>query len=205
VTGNSTTSSENHLGQKLIWIDRPLRDNRILKELYLEIDTPAHGGQQHLLYTIHPRQTPTTMRPYCDVLCNYGDHNALIEQGNHFDTMEAAVAWCEAHATLHLPAAPIPPSNGKPTPQPFAAPVSSDDRVGGPVVHPAHYNAGKFEVIDVLEDWKVGPHEFNVIKYIARAKHKGSELQDLKKAKWYLDRRIKQLEIELAAQKLVAK
>lgn len=63
------------------------------------------------------------------------------------------------------------------------------------VNHPAHYNAGKIEVIDALEDWKLGFHEGNVVKYIARAKHKGRELEDLKKARWYLDRRIQQMEI----------
>lgn len=60
--------------------------------------------------------------------------------------------------------------------------------------HPAHYNAGAIEVIDALEDWKLGFHEGNVVKYIARAKHKGRELEDLKKARWYLDRRIQQME-----------
>ena len=33
------------------------------------------------------------------------------------------------------------------------------------VDHPKHYNAGKYEVIDVLEDWKLGFHLGNVIKY----------------------------------------
>lgn len=59
------------------------------------------------------------------------------------------------------------------------------------VEHPKHYNAGKIEVIDVIEDWSLGFHEGNVVKYIARAKHKGSELEDLQKAVWYLNRLIK--------------
>lgn len=62
------------------------------------------------------------------------------------------------------------------------------------VNHPAHYNAGKFEVIDVIEDWQLGFHLGNTVKYIARAKHKGSELEDLRKAAWYLNRKIKTLE-----------
>ena len=64
------------------------------------------------------------------------------------------------------------------------------------VNHPSHYNTGKIEVIDAIEDWRLGFHEGNVVKYIARAKHKRHELEDLKKAKWYLDRRIAQLELE---------
>jgi len=63
------------------------------------------------------------------------------------------------------------------------------------VVHPAHYTFGRFEVIDVLEDWfPKDPLLFNVGKYIARAAHKGRELEDLKKARFYLERRIAGLE-----------
>lgn len=54
--------------------------------------------------------------------------------------------------------------------------------------HPAHYTASSHEPIDVIEAWGLGFHLGNVVKYIARAKHKGNELQDLKKARWYLDR-----------------
>jgi len=60
--------------------------------------------------------------------------------------------------------------------------------------HPKHYNAGKFEVIDVIDDWKLGFALGNTVKYIARAAHKGSELEDLKKAAWYLNHRIEELE-----------
>jgi len=60
-----------------------------------------------------------------------------------------------------------------------------------PVNHPAHYTFGKFEVIDVLEDFfPTDPLLWQVGKYIARAGRKGSALQDLKKAAWYLQRRI---------------
>jgi len=62
------------------------------------------------------------------------------------------------------------------------------------VDHPPHYTAGRFEVIDVIEDWGLGFHLGNATKYIARARHKGRELEDLRKARWYLDREIKRLE-----------
>ena len=52
------------------------------------------------------------------------------------------------------------------------------------------YNKGKFEVIDVIEDWDLGFHLGNVIKYIARHKHKGTPLKDLEKANYYLKRKI---------------
>jgi len=55
---------------------------------------------------------------------------------------------------------------------------------------PPHYTAGKIEVIDFLEDQKLDLHLGSVVKYICRAPHKGSFLSDLKKAQWYLNRRI---------------
>ena len=64
------------------------------------------------------------------------------------------------------------------------------------VNHPKHYNHGKFEVIDVIEDWEVDFHIGNVIKYVSRAgrKNDDTEIQDLKKALWYLQRKIDILE-----------
>lgn len=56
---------------------------------------------------------------------------------------------------------------------------------------PKHYNQGKIEPIEVIEDWELGYHLGNVIKYIARAKYKGQYKQDLEKAKWYIERELK--------------
>ena len=57
------------------------------------------------------------------------------------------------------------------------------------VNHPSHYNQG-IEVIDFIESHNMDFNTGNVIKYVARAKHKGKYLEDLKKARWYLDRLI---------------
>ena len=62
------------------------------------------------------------------------------------------------------------------------------------VNHPPHYNQGKIEVIDAIEDWGLDFNAGNVVKYVARHKHKAEPLEDLKKARWYLDRIIKGLE-----------
>jgi hypothetical protein len=62
------------------------------------------------------------------------------------------------------------------------------------VSHPPHYTFGKYEVIDVIEDWGLDFHLGNVIKYVARAGRKGDPKEDLLKAKWYLERAIKQME-----------
>lgn len=69
--------------------------------------------------------------------------------------------------------------------------MNNDD----PVIHPAHYTFSKYEVIDVLEEWfENDPLLWQVGKYIARATHKGRELEDLKKAFFYLGRKIQKLE-----------
>lgn len=72
----------------------------------------------------------------------------------------------------------------------YPAPVTNDN-----VNHPAHYTAGKIETIDFIEgkgfNYRIG----NVIKYVSRHDKKYSDpekqLEDLKKAAWYLEREIK--------------
>lgn len=62
-----------------------------------------------------------------------------------------------------------------------------------PVSHPSHYTAGKIECIDAIESAVAGLYgqeafcTGNAIKYLWRWKLKGGA-QDLKKAKWYIDR-----------------
>jgi hypothetical protein len=68
-----------------------------------------------------------------------------------------------------------------------------------PVNHPSYYTEGhRIEVIDFLEDWMLPFHLANCIKYICRAgkKDPSKELEDLKKAAWYLNRYIGLLEEE---------
>lgn len=58
------------------------------------------------------------------------------------------------------------------------------------VVHPKHYNTGRIEVIEAIEAWGLGFCLGNAVKYIARADHKGKPVEDLEKAKWYIEREI---------------
>jgi hypothetical protein len=68
------------------------------------------------------------------------------------------------------------------------------------VNHPHHYGGEEnpYEVIKVCEAWGLNhdAYLFNVVKYVARAgvKDQTKELEDLKKAAFYLDRKIKNLE-----------
>jgi hypothetical protein len=64
------------------------------------------------------------------------------------------------------------------------------------VDHPEHYGGADnpYEAIKIIEALKLGFHLGNAFKYIARAGKKGDELTDLRKAAWYLQRKIEQLE-----------
>jgi len=59
-----------------------------------------------------------------------------------------------------------------------------------PVNHPSHYKVGGIETIDFIEAKKLNYNLGNVVKYLTRADHKGNRLQDLRKAQWYLEREI---------------
>jgi hypothetical protein len=77
---------------------------------------------------------------------------------------------------------------------PCETPKPSDHNT---IEHPSHYRQGKYECIDVIEDWKLSFHLGNCLKYLCRAEHKGKEIEDLKKARWYLDRQIALKEKEM--------
>lgn len=68
------------------------------------------------------------------------------------------------------------------------------------VNHPPHYkSATGLESIDVIEAFNLNFRLGNVVKYILRADRKGARLQDLKKAAWYLQREIANMEKYSAA------
>lgn len=68
------------------------------------------------------------------------------------------------------------------------------------VNHPEHYGGqdNPYEAIKVIEAWEMNFNLGNTIKYISRAgkKEKGKIIQDLEKAKWYLEREINNLKKE---------
>lgn len=75
-------------------------------------------------------------------------------------------------------------------------PEESPEKAEDVVNHPKHYTDGKIEVIDFIEDKKLGFCLGNAVKYISRAGKKDptKEVEDLKKAAWYVDRRIQEIE-----------
>lgn len=67
------------------------------------------------------------------------------------------------------------------------------------VNHPQHYGGADnpYEAIKVVEAWDLGFCLGNTVKYISRAGKKTPDvLEDLRKAKWYLDREIQKLEAQ---------
>lgn len=68
--------------------------------------------------------------------------------------------------------------------------VKPEEPKSDPVNHPEHYKVGGVETIDFIEAKALSYHLGNAVKYITRADHKGNRLQDLQKAKWYIDRAI---------------
>jgi hypothetical protein len=71
-------------------------------------------------------------------------------------------------------------------------------RINDEVNSPSHYTNGRIEVIEFIEDKKLGFHLGNAVKYIVRAGHKdpSKHVQDLQKARWYLDREITRIQEE---------
>lgn len=67
------------------------------------------------------------------------------------------------------------------------------------VNHPKHYGGkdNPYEVIKVIDAWKLNFNLGNAVKYIARAEYKGDVLEDLKKASWYLQHEIEKLEADI--------
>lgn len=73
------------------------------------------------------------------------------------------------------------------------------------VIHPSHYNKGGIECIEAIKasmskEAFLGGLKFNVMKYVWRYESKEKPIEDLKKAQFYLDRLIKELETNCGLQ-----
>ena len=61
-----------------------------------------------------------------------------------------------------------------------------------PINKPRHYNQGGIEVFDFIKSNNFNYAQGNVVKYVSRYRHKGTPVQDLLKAKWYLNKLIEE-------------
>jgi hypothetical protein len=111
------------------------------------------------------------MCPFC------GDHGPEVPLSCHYwsaaCTCQHYIKYVGPHTELRLPQ---------------SAPKEQ-------VNHPAHYGGADnpYETIKVIEAWGLGFCLGNAVKYISRAGKKDNMIQDLRKAKWYLDHEIARL------------
>lgn len=83
--------------------------------------------------------------------------------------------------------------------------MDSEHEKNNAVRHPAHYTTGRIEVIDFIQDKELDFALGNVVKYVVRAGHKQQEgmtkrekqIEDLKKARQYLEFEIRYLNAEV--------
>ena len=61
-----------------------------------------------------------------------------------------------------------------------------------PINKPRHYNQGGIEVFDFIKSNNFNYAQGNVVKYVSRYRHKGTPVQDLLKARWYLNKLIEE-------------
>lgn len=71
--------------------------------------------------------------------------------------------------------------------------VAIEDVAVDMVNHPPHYKKGGIETIDFIEAKELNYNLGNVVKYVTRSGLKGTRIEDLKKAVWYLNREVESL------------
>ena len=103
------------------------------------------------------------------------------------------VTWCDSKDYADAPQPGASPGEALRRLQAF--PRDKVETPDDPVQHPAHYTTGKIECIDYIEDKELGFHLGNAVKYITRAGRKdpAKTIEDLEKAVWYIQRKIKLL------------
>lgn len=73
----------------------------------------------------------------------------------------------------------------------------ADNQGDTAVEEPPHYVAGReYEPVKVIRDWGLNFNLGNVVKYVSRAGRKGDALEDLRKARQYLDFEIEAIQQE---------
>lgn len=121
-----------------------------------------------------PIDTPKSVKSFAEL-------NKLITHTHSIVPTEIAKEWQPPVGVL------VETSEGvKGVPQ--TVPVVHDPK--DMVNHPSHYKIGGIETIDFIEAKKLDYNLGNAVKYISRADHKGNRVEDLKKARWYIDRAI---------------
>ena len=144
----------------------------------------------HLMYIDPPSEALSEMQTQCGLAVDFvlmrviGCDDKPLDSSNVWPTVKHAQSMLGSKVASDF------------CPDCMAVVDEADPPDDDPVNHPAHYNAGNIEVIDAIEAWGLGFRDGNTVKYVARARHKGKRVEDLKKARWYLDREIALLEAD---------
>ena len=133
-------------------------------------------------FTTHPNAKPADVAAKFDVNPTYV--YVIRSKMKKAEPKPKKEDWVLTHAMVNTKSGEVlhnkPANNVSPAPAPAADMVN----------HPPHYKTGGIETIDFIEAKGLNYHLGNVIKYVTRADHKGERLENLRKAKWYLEREI---------------
>jgi hypothetical protein len=117
-------------------------------------------------------------------------------RGNWDETYQWLLEWCDGKENVVPPFVVYSDSRRSYIPADMfmrtpAVPAQTTEKIN----HPSHYNKGKIEVIDFIEDQQMNFNLGNAVKYISRAgaKDPTTTIEDLKKAAWYVNREIQRL------------
>lgn len=138
-----------------------LSQNRKVKDIAAEV-----GCTRAYVYYIKAKEFPELTRTYK----TKSGRNLKRTKGGKAKTSKPAFTLIDS-GTLATWASPPPPADV--------------------VNHPAHYTAGGIETYDYIVAKGLSYELGNVVKYVSRADHKGNKLEDLQKARWYLDAAIR--------------
>jgi NTP pyrophosphatase (non-canonical NTP hydrolase) len=134
----------------------------------------------------------------CDVARRFGGNLLSMVRAKHEKNLRREWKAPDANGVVeHVEAAsPVSVSSAEDLPDPLGRsvfePKPRPEPKHDPVNRPSHYAIpGISECIDVIDALGFDFHVASAFAYIWRSKRKGSELEDLKKARWYLDRAIR--------------
>ena len=131
-------------------------------------------------FTTHPNAKPADVAAKFDVNPTYV--YVIRSKMKKAESKPKKGDWVLTHAMVNTESGEV--LHNKPANNVSPAPAA--DMVN----HPPHYKTGGIETIDFIEAKGLNYHLGNVIKYVTRADHKGDRLENLRKAKWYLEREI---------------
>jgi hypothetical protein len=129
-------------------------------------------------------------KSYAYVLMSKARTAYALEHGHTINSKTAEMKRLGKRLELSRPISNLPKGMTVAEADEIVADVNQAIAQHDAVNHPMHYTTGGIETIDFIEAKKLGYNLGNVVKYITRSGLKGNQLEDLRKAQWYLSREI---------------